>query len=210
MAKILIVEDTITISDLIKYSLEKNKHQIDAVFDGKSGLEYAFKKQYDLIFIDVMIPFIDGFTLCRKIREINQTTYIIFITALNDEENLLKGLSIGGDDYITKPFSMSELLARTDAGLRRINNNFNLDEETEIFGKEVHLTDIEYRVFKELIKNKNITVTREDFFKIILGYEYDGKNRIIDVHINKLRKKIQNKFVVSSIRGKGYKMVSKK
>lgn len=212
MAKILIIEDTVTISDLIKYSLEKNKHQVDAVYDGKNGLDYAYNNNYDLIFIDVMLPILDGFTLCEKIRNINKSVYIIFITALNDEENILKGLSIGGDDYISKPFSIAEVIARTDAALRRIERNIEVEEdviESNILGNNIHLTDIEYKLFKELLKYKNKVLTRDNLLKTIWGFNYDGKTRILDVHINNLKKKIKSRFTISPIRGKGYKLVDK-
>ncbi|MBN2794083.1 MAG: response regulator transcription factor [Clostridia bacterium] len=224
--KILIVDDEKSISDIIKFNLLKDGYDVDVAEDGDEALKKVYIEQPDLILLDVMLPKIDGFQVCRKIRE-SFNTPIIMLTAKEEEVDKVLGLELGADDYITKPFGMRELLARVKANLRRVDidntevvstksvqiqsGNLMIDlERYEVKkGDEViELTLREYELLKFLATQENQIFTREQLLKDVWGYEYFGDIRTVDVTIRRLREKIEDdssspKFIMTK-RGVGY------
>jgi two-component system alkaline phosphatase synthesis response regulator PhoP len=225
--KILIVDDEDHIRELIKFNLENNGYKIIEAADGVEALKLAKKETPELILLDVMLPGMDGYDVCKEIRKNNEisNTPIIMITAKGEELDKILGLELGADDYITKPFSVRELLARTKAVLRRTRTqqidkvykigNITIDfEKHEILKNEekIDLTLKEFELFEVLIKNKGRVMTRDFLLDKIWGYEYIGETRTVDVHIRHLRKKIEdddkNPKFIETIRGVGYRFNS--
>ena len=222
--KILIVDDEEHIRELIKYNLEKEDYKIFCAEDGIEALEIAREKKPTLILLDVMLPQMDGYDVCKEIRKDNSisSTPIIMITAKGEELDKVLGLELGADDYITKPFSIRELIARIKAVLRRTSKQsngelFKLKDLTVDFEKhevvkdeeEVDLTLKEFQLLEILIKNKGRVLTREYLLDKIWGYEYIGETRTVDVHIRHLRQKLEyddkNPKYIETIRGVGYR-----
>ncbi len=214
MNEILIVEDESTISNLIKMALEKHGYSCDCAFDGESGADMVERKRYDLILLDVMLPKIGGFELIEYIKTFD--TPVIFITAKSDISSRVRGLNLGADDYITKPFDISELQARVDAVLRRYNKtspNINIGDisintESRIVtknGTAVDLTLKEYEILLLFIKNKNIALYREMIYEKVWDEPYMGDTRTVDLHIQRLRKKLDLKNNIQSVYKVGYR-----
>ena len=204
--KILIVDDEDHIRELLKFNLEKNGYVVYMANDGLEGLKLAREKQVDLILLDLMLPGMDGFEVCKEIRKDNiiSNVPIIMLTAKSEEIDKILGLELGADDYITKPFSIRELSARIKALLRRSNvkydnevlrfGNITLNLQTrEVLknGEKLDFTLKEFEVLKLLIQNKGKILTREILLDKIWGYEYVGETRTVDVHIRHIRKKIE-------------------
>ncbi|WP_297435713.1 response regulator transcription factor [uncultured Clostridium sp.] len=226
--RILIVDDEMHIRELIKYNLESNGFKTIQAADGKEAVELAKERQVDLIILDLMLPVMDGFEVCKEIRKdsVICDTPIIMLTAKSEEIDKIVGLEIGADDYMTKPFSVRELVARVKAQLRRNSgarqesNIFNFGDmtvnlqtrEVRKSGHTVDLTLKEFEILKILIKNKGSIITREVLLDRIWGYEYIGETRTVDVHIRHLRQKIEkddkNPMFIQTIRGVGYKFLS--
>jgi DNA-binding response OmpR family regulator len=205
MSKILIVDDEALLVKGLKYSLEQDEHVIDAAYDGKEGLEKFAKNDYDLIILDLMLPEMDGLEVCQKIRESSQVP-IIMLTAKGEDMNKILGLEYGADDYLTKPFNILELKARIKAILRRtaIKNKpaeqvikvedftiNTLGRKVSARNKEINLTAKEFDLLLLLATNPGKVFTREELLEIIWGYEYFGDLRTVDVHIRRLREKIE-------------------
>lgn len=224
--KILIVDDEDHIRELLKFNLEKNGYIVYMANDGLNGLKLAREKQVDLILLDLMLPGMDGFEVCKEIRRDNiiSNVPIIMLTAKSEEIDKILGLELGADDYITKPFSIRELSARVKALLRRSNvkydneilrfGNITLNLQTrEVLkhGKKLDFTLKEFEVLKLLIQNKGKILTREILLDKIWGYEYVGETRTVDVHIRHIRKKIEEDdkkpIYIQTIRGVGYKFI---
>ena len=224
--KILIVDDEDHIRELLKFNLEKNGYVVYMANDGLNGLKLAREKQVDLILLDLMLPGMDGFEVCKEIRRDNiiSNVPIIMLTAKSEEIDKILGLELGADDYITKPFSIRELSARIKALLRRSNvkydneilrfGNITLNLQTRevlIHGKKLDFTLKEFEVLKLLIQNKGKILTREILLDKIWGYEYVGETRTVDVHIRHIRKKIEEDdkkpIYIQTIRGVGYKFI---
>ena len=224
--KILIVDDEDHIRELLKFNLEKNGYIVYMANDGLNGLKLAREKQVDLILLDLMLPGMDGFEVCKEIRRDNiiSNVPIIMLTAKSEEIDKILGLELGADDYITKPFSIRELSARIKALLRRSNvkydneilrfGNITLNLQTrEVLrhGKKLDFTLKEFEVLKLLIQNKGKILTREILLDKIWGYEYVGETRTVDVHIRHIRKKIEEDdkkpIYIQTIRGVGYKFI---
>lgn len=224
--KILIVDDEDHIRELLKFNLEKNGYIVYMANDGLNGLKLAREKQVDLILLDLMLPGMDGFEVCKEIRRDNiiSNVPIIMLTAKSEEIDKILGLELGADDYITKPFSIRELSARIKALLRRSNvkydneilrfGNIALNLQTrEVLkhGKKLDFTLKEFEVLKLLIQNKGKILTREILLDKIWGYEYVGETRTVDVHIRHIRKKIEEDdkkpIYIQTIRGVGYKFI---
>ncbi|MGL5614728.1 MAG: response regulator transcription factor [Sarcina sp.] len=224
--KILIVDDEEHIRELIKFNLEKNGYKTICASTGREGLEIAKERQVDLIVLDLMLPEMDGFEVCKEIRKEHTISAIpiIMLTAKSEEIDKILGLELGADDYMTKPFSVRELVARVKAQLRR--NNKTSDDNLVRFGdisvdlqtrevrkleEKVDLTLKEFEILKILIKNKGKILTREMLLDRIWGYEYIGETRTVDVHIRHLRQKIENDdknpMYIQTIRGVGYKFL---
>ncbi len=224
--KVLIVDDEKAISDIIKFNLLKDGYDVDVAADGDEALKMVYLVQPDLILLDVMLPKLDGFQVCRKIRE-SFNTPIIMLTAKEEEVDKVLGLELGADDYITKPFGMRELLARVKANLRRIDidntdtsaaksvqiqsGNLIIDLERYEVKKDetvIELTLREYELLKFLATQENQIFTREQLLKDVWGYEYFGDIRTVDVTIRRLREKVEDdssspRFIMTK-RGVGY------
>ena len=224
--KILIVEDEVSISDIVKFNLVKEGYDIDTAYDGEEGLKKAQAKAYDLILLDIMLPQMDGFQVCRKIRETSGVP-IIMLTAKEDEVDKILGLELGADDYITKPFGMRELIARVKANIRRIelddtasqtlNNkitaygNLTIDMtkyEVRKGEKSLELTLREFELLRYLAGQENQVFSREQLLEEVWGYEYYGDIRTVDVTIRRLREKVEDdpgepKYIMTK-RGIGY------
>ena len=225
--KVLIVDDEEHIRELIKFNLKKEGYDIEVAINGVEALNIIREIKFDLILLDLMLPEIDGLEVCKEIRRNEETSDIpvMMITAKGEEFDKVLGLELGADDYITKPFSIRELMARVKALLRR--SNVKKEENIIKFGdvvvnfktrevtkgtQNVELTLKEFELLKLLIKNKDNILTRELLLDKIWGYEYIGETRTVDVHIRHLRKKIEsddkNPQYIQTIRGVGYKFTS--
>lgn len=225
--KVLIVDDEEHIRELIKFNLKKEGYDTEVAINGVEALNIIREIKFDLILLDLMLPEIDGLEVCKEIRRNEETSDIpvMMITAKGEEFDKVLGLELGADDYITKPFSIRELMARVKALLRR--SNVKKEENIIKFGdvvvnfktrevtkgtQNVELTLKEFELLKLLIKNKGNILTRELLLDKIWGYEYIGETRTVDVHIRHLRKKVEsddkNPQYIQTIRGVGYKFTS--
>ncbi|MCX7884103.1 MAG: response regulator transcription factor [Caloramator sp.] len=222
--KILIIDDESNIVELIKYNLEMNGYKVLYAYDGNEGLNIAREQNPDLILLDIMLPQMDGFDVCKEIKKDKEIEHIpiIMLTAKGEEFDKILGLELGADDYITKPFSVRELLARIKAVMRRNKkeensqvikfDNLIIDfDKHEVLksGKKVDLTLKEFELLRLLILNKGKVLTRDFLLDKIWGYEYYGETRTVDVHVRHLRQKIEdddkNPRYIETIRGIGYK-----
>jgi len=201
--KVLIVEDEPKLRDVLNdYFKSKGDISVGAG-DGMTALEYVENNEFDVVLLDIMMPELDGFGVCRAIRR-NNDVPIVFLTALSDEEDKLFGYELGADDYVTKPFSMSVLYAKAEALIKRSRGNMLSGDMLEACGitleqstrrvtvnkKEVQLTPKEYSLLFCLIKNKNMVMSREQLLVKCWGYDYDGDIRAVDTHIKRLREKL--------------------
>ena len=220
--KILVVDDEKLIVKGIKFTLEKDGYEVDVAYDGLSALEMIKQGTYDIVLLDVMLPKMNGFEVCKNVREFSNVP-IIMLTAKSDDNDKIEGLECGADDYITKPFNILEIEARIKAIFRRIDriskNDNNVIESGElrlypesrrVFIKDVeyNLTQKEYEVLELLVTNPNKVFSREALLKTIWGNEYPGDVRTVDVHIRRLREKIEdtpsNPLYVHTKWGVGY------
>lgn len=219
MAKILIVEDDIDIQELLQNFLQEVGHEISIANDGVEAISLFSATHYDLILLDVMLPKIDGFTVCELIRKQSQIP-IIMLTALSGEKEQIRGLDLQVDDYITKPFSMPVLVRKIAAVLRRSNmipnqahqtisyENLILDfdsYEATVDGISYELTQREFEVLRELLLNQGRVLTRQNLLNKLWKYDFYGDERVVDTHIKNLRKKLRIDFI-QTIRGVGYKI----
>lgn len=212
---ILIVEDDESISNLIKITLEMAGYLTSQIFDGMEVLPALEKNKFDLILMDVMLPGMDGFTLMKKIKELDIP--VIFLTAKNDLADRITGLKSGAEDYIIKPFETVELLARIEIVLRRYSKvssdlvfkDFSINEDNRTVMKgstPIELTLKEFELFVLLIKNKNMALSREYLLETIWGYDYMGETRTIDTHIQRLRKKLNLNDAIQTVYKIGYRL----
>lgn len=212
MARILVVEDDRHINELIRRNLKLAGHECVCCFDGEQAEQKISGGQYDLILLDVMLSGMSGFTLIEKV----QGTPVIFVTAKGELEDKLLGLSLGAEDYIVKPFEMLELLARVNVILRRSQRDedvrlgsvhVDLNKRTvEMNGHEVALTPQEYNLLEVFIRNKNIALSREKLLELAWGYDYEGETKTVDVHVQKLRKKLGLEHMIKTITKLGYRL----
>ncbi len=231
MTKILLVEDEPNMRLGLKDNLEFEEYEVDIAEDGEAALEKIKNNSYNLILLDVMLPKISGFEVCKLVRKQGITAPIILLTAKGEEANKVRGLELGADDYVTKPFGLMELLARIKAVLRRYENQFssstNKKEEKIALGRlEVNFTTYnahtdgepasmshkEFEILHYLWRHKNKTVSRDDLLKDVWGYEEFPTTRTIDNFILKLRQKIENDSahpqIILTVHGIGYKLVN--
>ena len=223
---ILIVEDEKNISDILKFNLEKESYDISQRFDGKEGLDFALKNEVDLILLDIMLPSMDGFEICKQIRKVKNTP-IIMLTAKEEEVDKVLGLELGADDYITKPFSVREVVARVKANVRRVEmiensavasqllkfKDIDIDVSkyiVKVRGVEIKITFREFELLKFLAQHRDQVYSREQLLTIVWEYEYIGvdSERTVDVTVRRLREKIETdpsnpEFVITK-RGVGY------
>ncbi|MBD5466797.1 MAG: response regulator transcription factor [Lachnospiraceae bacterium] len=202
--KVLVVDDEKLIVKGIRFSLEQDGMEVDSAFDGEEALEKARAGQYDMILLDVMLPKLTGFEVCQQIRDFSNVP-IVMLTAKGDDMDKILGLEYGADDYITKPFNILEVKARIKAIMRRMGakektaktveyGELNLDCESRrvyIAGREMNLTAKEFDVLELLVLNPNKVYSRENLLKIVWGADYPGDVRTVDVHIRRLREKIE-------------------
>lgn len=209
--KILVVDDEKNIADIIKFNLKKEGYEVLTAYDGEEALDIIFSKDPDLILLDIMMPKLDGFQVCRKVRE-KKDTPIVMLTARAEEVDKVLGLELGADDYVTKPFSVRELMARVKANLRRVssaekkskeensksivtydNLAINLDKyEVTKNGEVIELTLREFELLKFLAISKGQVFSRETLLEKVWGYEYYGDIRTVDVTVRRLREKIED------------------
>ena len=203
--KILVVDDEKIIVKGIKFSLEQDDIEVDTAYDGAQALEMVHKNDYDMILLDVMLPKMDGFEVCRNIREFSKVP-IIMLTARSDDMDKIAGLENGADDYIVKPFNIMEVKARIKAILRRTGTRDDASAIIEsgdlklytdsrrvfIEGREINLTAKEFEVLELLVNNPNKVFGREKLLEMIWGNDYPGDARTVDVHIRRLREKIES------------------
>lgn len=212
---ILIIEDDVPISDLIKLNLSMSNYESKQAYNGEEALDIIEKESFDLAIIDVMLPKIDGFTLFKKIKEYSIPS--IFLTAKDSVADKVHGLKMGADDYMTKPFEGVELLARIENVLRHYNKarniltykhiEINLEERIiKKNGEAIKLTLKEFELILLLVQNKNIALTREKLLEKVWGYDYIGETRTIDNHIQRIRKKLDLKDDIKTVFGLGYKL----
>lgn len=218
MKKILVVEDEKDIQNIIKAFLENAEYKVETADDGLDAINLIQKNNYDLIILDILLPKIDGFTVCEMIRK-NSNVPIIILTALTDEENQLKGFDKLADDYITKPFSMPVLLKHIEAIFRRTNNskentsilkykNIILNTENyEVYvdNQKITLTFREYEILKLFLENQGKVFTRDNILNSIWNYDYFGDDKIVNTHIKNIRKKLGYEYI-ETVRGVGYKI----
>ena len=213
--KILVVEDEAPIRDLISINLQLVGYEVFTAEDGIIAEKFLENQKVDLILLDVMIPGIDGFSLIEKIKKHN--TPVIFVTAKESVLDRVKGLRLGAEDYIIKPFETIELLARIEVVLRRYNKNKqiikfkNIEVDTEqrivnLNNKEVYLTVKEYELLVLLLQNKNMALSRDQILGRVWGFEYGGETRTVDIHIQRIREKLDLKNNIKTVFKVGYRL----
>lgn len=216
--KVLLVEDESKVAHFISKGLEEEGYAVDVAYDGKKGLDLVSASTYDIVLLDLMIPEIDGLELLKRMRASGIDTPVLIITAKSSKEDVVKGLDTGSDDYLTKPFSFDELLARIRALLRRSRKaeqllleyrDITLNPYTRrlnIASKEAELTEKEFLIMEYLLKNSEKPLTRKEIAEYVWQNQDDSSN-IVDVYVNFLRKKIESisqKKYIHTVRGIGY------
>ena len=212
MAKILIVEDEKAISDLIRFNLELVGHECTQVFDGSAGLQEAVKPKYALVILDVMLPDHSGLDIIEYLEDVP----VIFVTARSQSQDRIKGLRLGADDYITKPFDIIELVERVKAVLRRTRadvKSFEFDgirvefDNRRVYkdGQEIFLKPREFDLLQVLINNRNLALSREKLLKLVWEFDYEGDTRTVDVHIQRLRQKLSISDRIKTVYKIGYR-----
>ena len=217
--KILLAEDEVDLNNVVTRYLKKNGYTIDSVLDGEEALDYLEYGEYDLVILDIMMPKVDGFEVIKKLRNKGNHTSILMLTARDNADDKVKGLDLGADDYIVKPFDFNELLARIRAVVRRKYGNSSnklvigdliLDTSEKSVtraGKQIELTGKEYEVLEYLMQSKNRILSREQIKEHVWDFDYEGDSNIIDVLIKNIRKKIDveaGKQIIYTKRGLGY------
>ena len=207
MSRILVVDDEKMIVKGIRFSLEQDNMTVDCAYDGEEALKMAHEHDYDVVLLDIMLPVMDGLTVCQKIREFSNMP-IIMLTAKGEDMDKILGLEYGADDYITKPFNILEVKARMKAVMRRNGRSaaasddgrmmdagtMKLDRDARrvyIKGKEINLTSKEYDLLELFVTNPDKVYPRDELLKIIWGSDYPGDARTVDVHVRRLREKIE-------------------
>jgi two-component system, OmpR family, alkaline phosphatase synthesis response regulator PhoP len=231
MTRVLVVDDEQSILTLLQYNLEQSGYEVLTAMDGEAGELLALEKEPELIILDLMLPKLDGIEVCKRLRQQRVMTPILMLTAKDDEFDKILGLELGADDYMTKPFSPREVVARVKAILRRsklmperqrdleedkdqirIGDLKILVENYEAFfmGKLLELTPKEFELLVYLAKNKGRVLTRDQLLSAVWKYDFAGDSRIVDVHISHLRDKIEQNtkkpVYIKTIRGLGYKL----
>ncbi len=205
--KVLVVDDEKLIVKGIRFSLEQDGMEVTCAYDGEEALKLAMENKFDMILLDIMLPKMDGFEVCQQIRDFSNVP-IVMLTAKGDDMDKILGLEYGADDYITKPFNILEVKARIKAIMRRTVANEPKQEDTKVIengdlkldcesrrlyvvGKEINLTAKEFDLLELLVLNPNKVYSRENLLNLVWGYEYPGDVRTVDVHVRRLREKIE-------------------
>jgi len=221
MTKILVVDDEPSIVNLVTAYLKPEGYEISTAADGPSGLKSARAFKPDLIILDLMLPGMDGIELLSRLRRESEV-YVIMLTARTEETDKIVGLSVGADDYVTKPFSPRELTARVKAALRRIQTGAGSRSETSVYffrhlrmdvgartvsvdDNLIELTAIEFDLLKALVENRGSVLSREQLLEKVWGGEYFGEMRVVDVHLGHVRQKLGNDELIVTVRGVGYR-----
>ena len=213
MAEILIVEDELSINELIRKNLKLTGHHCTQAFDGLSAIDLLENRKFDLLVLDIMLPGLDGYQVFQRACG----TPTIFLTAKSELTDKLKGLAMGADDYLTKPFQMLELAARVEAVLRRtkkVETEFTLGgmkcdfDRHQVFlnGTAIECTPKEYELLEVLIRNRNIALSREKLLDMVWGYDFDGGTRTVDVHIQRLCHKLHLENHIKTVYKLGYRL----
>lgn len=221
--KILIIEDDSQVVDFITKGFKEKGHTVESTQDGKEGLYLATSNHYDLLIIDRLLPQIEGLTIIKTIRGTENETPVIILSALGEVDDRIAGLRSGSDDYLVKPFVFEELLARSEALVRRANNTASkveqrlltcadveldlLSRETKRGGKRIPLQSREFKLLEYLMRHKDQVVTRTMLLENVWDYHFDPQTNIIDVHISRLRNKLNDGFQtdrIITVRGAGY------
>ena len=221
MAKILVIDDEASITNLVSAYLKPEGYEVYTATDGTAGLKAAHAFKPDLIILDVMLPGMDGIELLTRLRRESEV-YVIMLTARTEETDKIVGLSVGADDYVTKPFSPRELVARVKAVLRRLKTGTGSGEERSVLSFKhiridagahtvsvddvpIELTSIEFDLLHALAENRGRVLSREQLLEKIWGGEYFGEMRVIDVHLGHVRQKLGNESLIATVRGVGYR-----
>ena len=221
MVKILVIDDEPSIINLVSAYLRPEGYEVYTASDGNAGLKAARTFKPDLIILDLMLPGMDGIELLSRLRR-ESDVYVIMLTARTDETDKIVGLSVGADDYVTKPFSPRELVARVKAALRRIKTETGLDLERSVLSFKhvlinvgahtvsvddvpVELTSIEFDLLRALAENRGRVLSREQLLEKIWGADYFGEMRVVDVHLGHVRQKLGNESLIATVRGVGYR-----
>ena len=222
LSKILVVDDEKSIIDLVTAYLRQEGFEVHTATDGPSGLKAARALKPDLVVLDLMLPGMDGIEVLTRLRR-ESNVYVILLTARSDETDKIVGLSVGADDYMTKPFSPRELVARIKAALRRLQSGVSMADATVmafrhvridtgsrqvwVDGEPVELTAVEFDLFKTLAEHRGMVLSREQLLQQVWGYDYYGEERVVDVHVGHIRQKLgEDRFIVT-VRGVGYRFV---
>lgn len=223
--RILVIEDEKKVSDFIKKGLEEQAYVVDTAMDGSEGERLAGYNEYDVIILDVLLPKQDGWTTCRNIRQNGVKTPVLMLTSLGETEDKVKGLDLGADDYLTKPFAFDEFLARIRALIRRSGSgettHFTLaDLELDLLerkvmrsGREIQLTQKEFALLEYMLRNKKKVMTRTQISEHVWGIDFDTGSNVVDSYIKMLRKKIDKDFspqLIHTVVGVGYVMREEK
>ena len=221
MTKILVVDDEPSIINLVTAYLKPEGYEVYTAADGTAGLKAARTFKPDLIILDLMLPGIDGIELLSRLRR-ESDVYVIMLTARTDETDKIVGLSVGADDYVTKPFSPRELVARVKAALRRIKTGIDTGVERSVLSFKhvridvgahtvsvddvpVELTSIEFDLLHALAENRGRVLSREQLLEKVWGGDYFGEMRVVDVHLGHVRQKLGNESLITTVRGVGYR-----
>lgn len=217
--KILLAEDEVDLNNVVTRYLKKNGYSVDSVLDGEEALDYLEYSEYDLVILDIMMPKVDGFEVIKKLRDKGNHTSVLMLTARDSADDKVKGLDLGADDYIVKPFDFNELMARIRAVVRRKYGNSSnklvigdliLDTSEKSVtraGRQIELTGKEYEVLEYLMQSKNRILSRDQIKEHVWDFDYEGDSNIIDVLIKNIRKKIDiedGKQIIYTKRGLGY------
>lgn len=222
MFKILVVEDEQSLQAILEYDLTQHNFQVEVCDDGLKALDLLLNNHYDLAIIDWSLPSMEGIDIVREVRKYNKKIRMIMLTARDEEMDIVQGLEAGANDYLTKPFSPRELSARIKSLLRDLQD-INGNEKIELVNEDikidyakrdvyykgviVDLTKLEYDLFVYLVENKNSVVSREQIMQHIWDYNYESENRVIDVYIHSIKKKLNLSHQIESKRGVGYILV---
>ncbi len=223
MSTILLIEDDQTLSETLRYNLEREGYGVLSAGDGVMGLELARREQPDLLILDIMLPRLDGFSVCRILRQESDVP-ILMLTARQDEVDRIAGLELGADDYVSKPFSLGELLARVRAIMRRTDRRPNGNREVLDAGSlrvdtgsrrawrdggELSLSQKEFDLLTCLVRNRGMALSRDVLLERVWGYDFLGDSRTVDVHIRWLREKVEpdpgRPVYIQTVRGVGYR-----
>jgi DNA-binding response OmpR family regulator len=221
--RVLLVEDEARLAEALQRGLHGEGHSVDVAADGAEGLWYAEENEYDVIVLDLMLPVINGYEVCRKLREQKDWTPVLMLTARDADRDMVEGLDAGADDYVTKPFSFGVLLARLRSLARRqvrerptklTAGALELDPATRQVrhaGTAVDVTSREFAVLEMLMRNHGAVVTKQQLLGAVWGFDFDGDPNIVEVYVGRLRRKVDRPFGAASIetvRGSGYRLRS--